>query len=53
MRTVKPAIITKSVKAPANLYFQIREIAIIEDKLILNIMAEALGDYIKKHTKRK
>ena len=53
MRTVKPKILAKPVKVPANLYFQIREIAILEDKLILNIMAEALGDYLKKHNKKK
>jgi len=51
MRTVRPAIITKSVKVPANVYFQIREIALSESKLILNIMQEALEDYVKKHNK--
>lgn len=47
MRTPRPAKESKSVKIPADLYYQVKEKANREGRLIIYVIAKAIENYLK------
>ena len=52
MRTVRPAKRTSSIKIPTRTYYKVREVAEKTGRLLQDILAEAVEEYLKK-IKRK